>query len=258
MAQQPVAAQRLGVNDQLRSSSVNGHPSNPFANSNENRPSITEEMRSRVNPSGTDYGTIFDGWQSVVVQNTIYNWIFWVGLASLCMFAGLAVYTFLNREVSAIKEECFTRAAAVLIGQRNTAYLIAQDAVDKYNKLVDEFDTLARKTEQQKAELGATSAIGSAIKASAELGIEQSSAAVGKTAAAIAACPNLSGEAEESENDDGGDAEDGEDAGLGAGAARLGNLSQEQIQINALQQRLRNVRALNKRQREEIDTLKGR
>jgi hypothetical protein len=105
-------------------------------------PSIEDAMRHAVNPCDRDYGRILYGWQDTAVQYTIANWVWWFGvIAVLCLLAALG-YIWWYTELWQARQDCFVRAAAVLIGQRNTAYQSARFAINKHNALVERFDRL--------------------------------------------------------------------------------------------------------------------
>lgn len=99
-------------------------------------------MRHAVNPSKRDYGGLLYGWQDTAVQYTIANWVWWCSvIAVLCLLAALG-YIWWYTELWEVRQECFVRAAAVLIGQRNTAYQSARFAINKHNALVERYDLL--------------------------------------------------------------------------------------------------------------------
>ena len=107
-------------------------------------------MRKMVNPCNRDYGKIFDGWQDVTVQYTLQNVVWWgCVLAVLGLLSALG-YIWWLREIWEKRQECFARAAAVLIGQRNTAYKRARFAIEKHNELADRYDALGAETDEQK------------------------------------------------------------------------------------------------------------
>ena len=99
-------------------------------------------MQHAVNPSKRDYGGLLYGWQDTAVQYTIANWVWWCSvIAVLCLLAALG-YIWWYTELWEVRQECFVRAAAVLIGQRNTAYQSARFAINKHNALVERYDRL--------------------------------------------------------------------------------------------------------------------
>ena len=99
-------------------------------------------MRHAVNPSKRDYGGLLYGWQDTAVQYTIANWVWWCSvIAVLCLLAAPG-YIWWYTELWEVRQECFVRAAAVLIGQRNTAYQSARFAINKHNALVERYDRL--------------------------------------------------------------------------------------------------------------------
>jgi hypothetical protein len=119
------------------------HPAQPTDPSGySQRPSVEDAMRHAVNPCNRDYGRILYGWQDTVVQYTIANWVWWFGVITvLCLLAALG-YIWWYTELWQARQDCFVRAAAVLIGQRNTAYQRARFAINKHNELVDRYDLL--------------------------------------------------------------------------------------------------------------------
>jgi hypothetical protein len=111
-------------------------------------------MRHAVNPCNRDYGGLLYGWQDIAVQNTMANWVWWGSvIAVLCLLAALG-YIWWYTELWEVRQECFVLAAAVLIGQRNTAYQSARLAINKHNALVERNDRLfvelneAKRTQQ--------------------------------------------------------------------------------------------------------------
>jgi hypothetical protein len=93
-------------------------------------------MRRAVNPCNTDYGQVFARLQDDVVQNTIQSWVWWAGLLSIIGLLVSLFYIYFLIEREDILRECFARAAAILIGQRNTAYEKAREAIGRHNALV--------------------------------------------------------------------------------------------------------------------------
>lgn len=119
-------------------------PTDPSGNSQRlsQGPSVEDAMRNAVNPSKRDYGGLLYGWQDTAVQYTIANWVWWCSvIAVLCLLAALG-YIWWYTELWEVRQECFVRAAAVLIGQRNTAYQSARFAINKHNALVERYDRL--------------------------------------------------------------------------------------------------------------------
>jgi hypothetical protein len=113
-------------------------PTNP----NGQHRSIQDGMKAAVNPTGRDYGVIFTGWQSVIVSQTIGNWVFWVGFLSLTgLFSG-GLYFWWYADKWADREVVFERAMATTLGQRNAAKWHANEAIDKYNELLFRYDQL--------------------------------------------------------------------------------------------------------------------
>jgi hypothetical protein len=123
------------------------HPTQPTDPSGNNqrfsqRPSIEEGMRHAVNPCNRDYGRLLYGWQDTAVQYTIDSWVWWFGMITAVSFLAALVYIWWLNERWDARQDCFARAAAILIGQRNTAYQRARFAIDKHNELVLRFDSL--------------------------------------------------------------------------------------------------------------------
>ena len=99
-------------------------------------------MRHAVNPGNRDYGGLLYGWQDAVVQNTIANWVWWCSVIAVLCFLSALGYIWWYTELWEVRQECFVGAAAVLIGQRNTAYQSARFAINKHNALVERYDHL--------------------------------------------------------------------------------------------------------------------
>ena len=99
-------------------------------------------MRHAVNPCNRDYGGLLYGWQDAVVQNTIANWVWWCSVIAVLCFLSALGYIWWYTELWEVRQECFVGAAAVLIGQRNTAYQSARFAINKHNALVERYDHL--------------------------------------------------------------------------------------------------------------------
>jgi len=104
--------------------------------------SMQDAMRQKVNPANRNYGAIFNGWQDTIVQYTIANSIWWFGVVSILLLVSGALYHWWYVDLWAKRQECFVHAAAVLIGQRNTALDRARFAIQKHNELVAKYDLL--------------------------------------------------------------------------------------------------------------------
>ena len=105
-------------------------------------------MRHAVNPCKRDYGGLLYGWQDTAVQYTMANWVWWGSvIAVLCLLAALG-YIWWYTELWEVRQECFVRAAAVLIGQRNTAYQSARLAINKHNALVERIRPLVCRSQR--------------------------------------------------------------------------------------------------------------
>ena len=79
-------------------------------------------------------------------------------IAVLCLLAALG-YIWWYTELWEVRQECFVRAAAVLIGQRNTAYQSARFAINKHNELVEDTTTCLSKSTRQAERQQAAEAI---------------------------------------------------------------------------------------------------
>jgi hypothetical protein len=99
-------------------------------------------MKETVNPTNRDYGLIFNGWQDTMVRYTIESFIWWASVVSLTLLIAGGVFFWWYVEMWGKRQACFERAAAVLIGQRNTAIEHARSAILKHNVLVDILDQL--------------------------------------------------------------------------------------------------------------------
>jgi hypothetical protein len=104
--------------------------------------SVVDTIRQEINPCQRDYGKILYGWQDTAVQYTIESIVWWFGVLAGVAFLGLLGYIWWFKEMTADRQDCFVRAAAVLIGQRNTAYQFARGAIEKHNTLVERFNDL--------------------------------------------------------------------------------------------------------------------
>ena len=106
-------------------------------------------MRKAVNPCNRDYGTIFNGWQDVTVQYTLKNIVWWGGVLAFVALLCALGYIWWITETWEARQECFARAAAVLIGQRNTAYKRARFAIETHNQLADRYDVLGTASDER-------------------------------------------------------------------------------------------------------------
>lgn len=111
--------------------------------------SFEESMRKAVNPCNRDYGMIFNGWQDVTVQYTLKSVVWWGGVFAFVALLCALGYIWWITETWEARQECFARAAAVLIGQRNTAYKRARFAIEKHNLLADRFDALGAASDER-------------------------------------------------------------------------------------------------------------
>jgi len=98
-------------------------------------PSVEDAMQHAVNPSKRDYGGLLYGWQDTAVQYTCQLGLVVQRDCGALLAAALGyIWWYTN---CGSTQECFVRAAAVLIGQRNTAYQSARFAINKHNALVE-------------------------------------------------------------------------------------------------------------------------
>jgi hypothetical protein len=164
LAAPAVASQRAPENVNLRREVSLRHinqqreptDSNTYGRNLAQQQSFTDSMREKVNPCGVNYGRIFSGWQDVVVQNTISTAVWWAGMISFFALLSALIYIWWQHENEIVRQVCFSRAATVLIGQRNTAHKQAQNAINLHNSMVDRYDiTRERFTEEQRAMMDA-------------------------------------------------------------------------------------------------------
>jgi len=83
------------------------------------------------------------------VQYKIATWVWWSSvIAVLCLLAALG-YIWWYTNLWEVRQECFERAAAVLIDQRDKAYQSARFAINKHNELVEEYDRLCEEADEE-------------------------------------------------------------------------------------------------------------
>jgi hypothetical protein len=106
------------------------------------RPSVQDAMRRAVNLCNPDPGGLLYACQNPAVQYKIATAVWWSGVISvLCLLAALG-YIWWYTDLWEVRQECFVRAAAVLIDQRDKAYQYARFAINKHNELVEVYDRL--------------------------------------------------------------------------------------------------------------------
>jgi hypothetical protein len=82
------------------------------------------------------------------VQYKIATWVWWSSvIAVLCLLAALG-YIWWYTNLWEVRQECFERAAAVLIDQRDKAYQSARFAINKHNELVEKYDRLCEEVDE--------------------------------------------------------------------------------------------------------------
>jgi hypothetical protein len=161
-----VASQRMAENVNfsqrvpLRHINQQREPTDPntYGRNLAQRQSFTDSMREKVNPCAVNYGRIFSRWQDAVVQNTIATAVWWAGMIAFFGLLCALIYLWWQYETAIVQQACFSRAAAVLIGQRNTAHKQAQNAINLHNSMVDRYDSMrTRIAEEQSAMMDAIS-----------------------------------------------------------------------------------------------------
>ena len=106
------------------------------------RPPVEDTTRYAVNQCNPDSGGLLYAWQDPAVQYRIATWVWWSSvIAALCLLAALG-YIWWYTNLWEVRQECFERAAAVLIDQRDKAYQDARFAINKHNELVEVYDRL--------------------------------------------------------------------------------------------------------------------
>jgi hypothetical protein len=97
-------------------------------------------MKESVNPTNRNYGLIFTGWQDTMVRYTIESLIWWAAVIAFLLLIGGGLFFWWYSEMWTKRQACFENAAAILIGQRNTAMNFARYVVEKHNEIVDRLD----------------------------------------------------------------------------------------------------------------------
>jgi len=112
------------------------------------RPSVEDTTRRAVNQCNPDSGGLLYAWQDPAVQYKIATWVWWSSvIAVLCLLAALG-YIWWYTNLWEVRQECFERAAAVLIDQRDKAYQSARFAINKHNELVEKYDRLCEEVDE--------------------------------------------------------------------------------------------------------------
>jgi len=123
------------------------HPAQPtdpsgYSQRLSQRPSVEDTTRRAVNQCNPDPGGLLYACQDPAVQYKIATAVWWSGVISvLCLLAALG-YIWWYTDLWEVRQECFVRAAAVLIDQRDKAYQDARFAINKHNELVEVYDRL--------------------------------------------------------------------------------------------------------------------
>ena len=116
----------------------------PYASSpaaTEQTPTIEETMRRTVNPHNIDYGRVVDIWTVATVQATFKNIVWWVAVLAICGLLLAVIALWWTRMEWAMRQECFSRAASVVIGQRNAAFQRLREVVMLHNDLAERIDS---------------------------------------------------------------------------------------------------------------------
>jgi hypothetical protein len=112
------------------------------------RPPVEDTTRYAVNQCNPDSGGLLYAWQDPAVQYRIATWVWWSSvIAALCLLAALG-YIWWYTNLWEVRQECFERAAAVLIDQRDKAYQSARFAINKHNELVEKYDRLCEEVDE--------------------------------------------------------------------------------------------------------------
>ena len=112
------------------------------------RPPVEDTARRAVNQCNPDSGGLLYAWQDPAVQYKIATWVWWSSvIAVLCLLAALG-YIWWYTNLWEVRQECFERAAAVLIDQRDKAYQSARFAINKHNELVEKYDRLCEEVDE--------------------------------------------------------------------------------------------------------------
>jgi hypothetical protein len=131
----------------LQQTEQGAHPAQPtdpsgYSQRLSQRPSVEDTTRRAVNRCNPDPGGLLYACQDPVVQYKIAIAVWWSGvIAVLCLLAVLG-YIWWYTNLWEVRQECFVRAAAVLIDQRDKAYQDARFAINKHNELVEVYDRL--------------------------------------------------------------------------------------------------------------------
>jgi len=131
----------------LQQTEQGAHPAQPtdpsgYSQRLSQRPSVEDTTRRAVNQCNPDPGGLLYACQDPAVQYKIATAVWWSGVISvLCLLAALG-YIWWYTDLWEVRQECFVRAAAVLIDQRDKAYQDARFAINKHNELVEVYDRL--------------------------------------------------------------------------------------------------------------------
>ena len=123
------------------------------------KPFVEDTTRRAVNQCNPDSGSLLYAWQDPAVQYKIATWVWWSSvIAVLCLLAALG-YIWWYTNLWEVRQECFERAAAVLIDQRDKAYQSARFAINKHNELVEEYDRLCEEVGEEEERQQAAEAL---------------------------------------------------------------------------------------------------
>ncbi len=133
------------------------------------RPPVEDTARRAVNQCNPDSGGLLYAWQDPAVQYKIATWVWWSSvIAVLCLLAALG-YIWWYTNLWEVRQECFERAAAVLIDQRDKAYQSARFAINKHNELVEKYDRLCEEVDEEEERQEAAEALSDGRKSAQSL-----------------------------------------------------------------------------------------
>jgi len=133
------------------------------------RPSVEDTTRRAVNQCNPDPGGLLYACQDPAVQYKIATAVWWSGvIAMLCLLAALG-YIWWYTNLWEVRQECFVRAAAVLIDQRDKAYQYARFAINKHNELVERYDRLCEEVDEEEERQQAAEALSDGRKSAQSL-----------------------------------------------------------------------------------------
>ena len=123
------------------------------------RPPVEDTTRYAVNQCNPDSGSLLYAWQDPAVQYKIATWVWWSSVIAVLFLLAALGYIWWYTNLWEVRQECFERAAAVLIDQRDKAYQSARFAINKHNELGEDYDRLCEEVDEEEERQQAAEAL---------------------------------------------------------------------------------------------------